>query len=170
MDLLQARKDTRKKIKYKTIVKQNGDDMFGLLSEEEDKYILKRVEGEVFDVDKNDVVEIKDSYNEFEKAVLDGLQLAYKVTCNSVYGQVGATTSPICYKELAACTTATGRKMVTMARDITLENFPGCTLTYGDTDSIFVNFKGYLHNQYGTDLTEKDLLENIFKNKIRPWL
>ena len=47
--------------------------------------------------------------NNFLSAIYDGLQLAYKVTANSLYGQVGAPTSPIYMKELAASTTATGR-------------------------------------------------------------
>lgn len=55
--------------------------------------------------------------NHFEAAIYDGLQLAYKVTANSLYGQVGAATSPIYMKELAASTTATGRKMLEFSRD-----------------------------------------------------
>jgi DNA polymerase elongation subunit (family B) len=45
--------------------------------------------------------------NNFLSAIYDGLQLAYKVTANSLYGQVGAEVSPIYMKELAASTTAT---------------------------------------------------------------
>jgi DNA polymerase elongation subunit (family B) len=48
----------------------------------------------------------------FKQKVLDGLQLAYKITANSLYGQTGATTSAIFMKEIAACTTATGREML----------------------------------------------------------
>ena len=54
---------------------------------------------------------------QFLKNIYDGLQLAYKVTANSLYGQVGAPTSPIYMKELAASTTATGRKMLEYSRD-----------------------------------------------------
>ena len=52
----------------------------------------------------------------FKRSILDGKQLALKVTANSLYGQLGAATSPICMKELAACTTATGREMLETAR------------------------------------------------------
>lgn len=52
----------------------------------------------------------------FAAAIYDGLQLAYKVTANSLYGQVGAPTSPIYMKELAASTTATGRKMLELSK------------------------------------------------------
>ena len=55
--------------------------------------------------------------DKFKKNILDGLQLAYKVTANSLYGQIGAPTSPIYYKELAASTTATGREMLEFSRD-----------------------------------------------------
>ena len=48
----------------------------------------------------------------FKKRILDGLQLAYKVTANSLYGQLGAETSPVFLKELAASTTAIGRSML----------------------------------------------------------
>lgn len=52
----------------------------------------------------------------FKKSVLDGLQLAYKVTANSLYGQTGAGTSDIFMKEIAASTTATGREMLQFAK------------------------------------------------------
>lgn len=56
------------------------------------------------------------SGDNFAAAIYDGLQLAYKVTANSLYGQVGAPTSPIYMKELAASTTATGRKMLELSK------------------------------------------------------
>ena len=52
----------------------------------------------------------------FKKNVLNGKQLALKVTANSLYGQCGASTSQIYMKELAASTTATGREMLNAAR------------------------------------------------------
>lgn len=51
----------------------------------------------------------------FEWDVLEGLQLAYKCTANSLYGQLGAPTSPIYDKDIAASTTKTGRKMLNAA-------------------------------------------------------
>ena len=75
----------------------------------------------------------KYNYDDFRWGILEGLQLAYKVTCNSLYGQVGASTSPFCMKELAASTTATGRELLNMAKDMTLENFPGSECVYGDS-------------------------------------
>ena len=55
--------------------------------------------------------------DKFLKNIYDGLQLAYKVTANGLYGLLGASTSPIYMKELAASTTATGREMLEFSRD-----------------------------------------------------
>lgn len=95
----------------------------------------------------------------FKKSVLEGLQLAYKVTANSLYGQVGASTSPICLKELAASTTATGRRLLKFAKDHTEEQYPGAECIYGDTDSIFVNFSKYWENVLGLKLEGKEALQ-----------
>lgn len=55
----------------------------------------------------------------FKKAILEGLQLAYKLTANSTYGQTGAGTSAIYKREVAASTTATGRELLTYAKAFT---------------------------------------------------
>jgi DNA polymerase elongation subunit (family B) len=64
--------------------------------------------------------------DEFMKQVLEQRQLGYKVTANSLYGQCGAKTSTFYEKDIAACTTATGRKLLTYAKKIIEE-------CYGDT-------------------------------------
>lgn len=160
--LLKARKDTRKKIKYKTILIKNKKEISGLFTDKNDHYEVLNIDtNDITIVKKEEIDNISDTYNDFEKAVLDGLQLAYKITCNSLYGQVGAATSSICYKELAASTTATGRKMVTLARDYTLDKFKGSKLVYGDTDSIFVSFVDYIKEKYKNKkkITEKEMLK-----------
>jgi DNA polymerase delta subunit 1 len=83
-----------------------------------------------------------------QKAVLNGLQLAYKVVANSVYGQCGSRTSPIRKMEVAACTTAVGRQKIYDAKNIVESEFGG-EVIYGDTDSIFIKF------------ATKDLAESI---------
>ena len=148
--LLSARKNTRKKIKYKTLKTTDGK-LSGLY--DDSKNIIK-VDGEDISICKDNIIDIKDTYNEFEKKVLDGLQLAFKVTANSLYGQLGAKTSDIYYKEIAASTTAVGRERLIIAKDFAINerNYPhkldnGETIflknkiTYGDTDSIFVEFQ-----------------------------
>jgi len=77
--------------------------------------------------------------DEAQRAVLNGLQLAYKVVANSVYGQCGSRTSPIRKMEVAACTTAAGRDRIYFAKSIVEKEFNGDVI-YGDTDSIFIKF------------------------------
>jgi len=78
-------------------------------------------------------------YDEAQRSVFNGLQLAYKVVANSVYGQAGARTSPIRNVYVAACTTAAGRNALHFAKSVAESEFGG-TVVYGDTDSIFVKF------------------------------
>ena len=78
-------------------------------------------------------------YDESQRSVYNGLQLAYKVVANSVYGQTGSRTSPIRKLCVAACTTAAGRKALYLAKSIVETEF-GAEVVYGDTDSIFIKF------------------------------
>jgi DNA polymerase delta subunit 1 len=75
-----------------------------------------------------------------QKSVLNGLQLAYKVVANSVYGQCGSKTSAIRNLYVAACTTAVGRQKIYDAKKIIEEEFDG-EVIYGDTDSVFIKFQ-----------------------------
>jgi len=88
----------------------------------------------------------------FNAAIYDGLQLAYKVTANSLYGQVGAPTSPIYMKELAASTTATGRKMLELSRDF-IEG------AFGNLINFAINDKDQFH-KFAYEVFEKDVYHN----------
>ena len=109
--------------------------------------------------------------DEFMKNVLDQRQLGYKVTANSLYGQCGAKTSTFYEKDIAACTTATGRKLLTYAKRIIEECYADkicdtenhgkvrtkAEYIYGDTDSVFFTFN--LQTPDGTPIRGKDALE-----------
>jgi len=96
---------------------------------------------------------IKTEKDPFMQNILDKRQLGYKVTANSLYGQCGSKTSTFYEKDVAASTTATGRLMITYARNI-IENVYGDLIyetklgavrtkaeyIYGDTDSVFFTF------------------------------
>ena len=158
--LLKARKDTRKKMEYQNMYMRDGSVKAGIVTTKEKKTVVAEIDPKAdandfvvfsedpgsaeeynvfnvldgtYQVKRSEIVRVEDTYTQGEIDVLEGLQLAYKVVCNSLYGQVGAATSPICYKELAACTTSTGRRMVIHARDTTLATFVGAKLTYGDS-------------------------------------
>jgi DNA polymerase elongation subunit (family B) len=61
--------------------------------------------------------------DDFMKNVLDKRQLGYKITANSLYGQCGAKTSTIYEIDVAASTTATGRKLLTYAKRVVEETY-----------------------------------------------
>ena len=84
-------------------------------------------------------MEDSNNYDESQRSVFNGLQLAYKVVANSVYGQCGSRTSPIRKLCVAASTTAAGRKALGIAKRV-VETEYGAQVIYGDTDSIFVQF------------------------------
>ena len=89
--------------------------------------------------------------DEFMKNVLDKRQLGYKVTANSLYGQCGARTSTFYEKDIAASTTATGRKLLTYAKRIIEE-------TYGDAVCDT--------SKYGPVLTKA---EYIYGDSVAKW-
>ena len=92
--------------------------------------------------------------NPFMANVYDKRQLSIKLTANSLYGQTGAKTSTFYEPDVAASTTATGRKLLTYAKRV-IEEVYGDTIMeskkygkvksnakyiYGDTDSVFFCF------------------------------
>ena len=155
MKLLSQRKATRKQILHKTIVTNDDKSYTGLIQQENDTDItIKTTDGKTVTIEKQNILTNTDTYNDFMKAILDGLQLAYKITANSLYGQVGARTSPIYMKELAASTTATGRNLIMKAKHF-MEKYYDADVVYGDTDSIFVDFK--IKEKY--NLEEKEALQ-----------
>jgi DNA polymerase elongation subunit (family B) len=90
---------------------------------------------------RKDVRKVQKKITDKQKwKVLEGQQLAYKVTANSLYGVTGASTSPLCLKDIAAATTATGRKNIMIAKNFVEKEYPGTDVVYGDTDSIFIKF------------------------------
>ncbi len=171
MMLLAERKNTRKKIEYKTVYLNNAT-YTGFINEKNDIVSIIDIDkNNTVTVNKNDIIEIKDTYSKFEQDVFDALQLAYKVTANSLYGQIGARTSPIYLKDIAACTTATGREMIMTAKKYVEDNY-NAEVIYGDTDSIFCKFplKDKNNNPvYGKQALEyaidvgKDVEKNISK-------
>jgi DNA polymerase elongation subunit (family B) len=63
--------------------------------------------------------ELEKEPDQFKKKIWDGKQNALKITANSIYGQLGAPTSPIYFKHGAASTTAIGRDMLCLAKEFT---------------------------------------------------
>lgn len=88
----------------------------------------------------------------FKKSILNGRQLALKVSCNSVYGFLAA--QMIQCKPIAATVTTIGRQMIQATKDFCENDFKQHAITtglapknldvkvvYGDTDSVFIKFQ-----------------------------
>jgi DNA polymerase elongation subunit (family B) len=95
----------------------------------------------------------------FMANILDKRQLGYKVTANSLYGQCGAKTSTFYEVDVAASTTATGRKLLTYGKRIVEEVYGDATVNtknYG-----FVNTKAeYIYGDSVANYTPVYVREN----------
>lgn len=73
-------------------------------------------------------------------AIYNRLQLALKVSANSLYGFCGAPTGIMPLIILSSSVTAFGRTLLMKSKSLVEEM--GCTVYYGDTDSIMVHIPG----------------------------
>ncbi|KAK6543072.1 DNA-directed DNA polymerase delta [Orbilia ellipsospora] len=93
---------------------------------------------------KND---LKNETDPFKKAVLNGRQLALKISANSVYGLTGATNGKLPCLAIASSCTSYGRQMIEATKaevenKYTIANgySHDAQVIYGDTDSVMVKF------------------------------
>ncbi|GFT38521.1 DNA polymerase delta catalytic subunit [Nephila pilipes] len=91
--------------------------------------------------------ELKRETDPFKKKVLDGRQLALKISANSVYGFTGAQVGKLPCLAISQSVTAFGRMMIEQTKElvekkyITKNGYPhDAKVIYGDTDSVMVNF------------------------------
>jgi DNA polymerase elongation subunit (family B) len=185
--LLEERKRTRSKIEYKTIIKTDGNEVIGNIYEDNEKEVIILSTDKIkYTIPKTKIKEIKDTYNKFEKDVFDALQSAYKVTANSLYGQIGAKTSPIYLKDIAACTTATGREMIMLAKEYVEKNYdadviygdsvmPYTPLTYKINDKVnvstFEDITGYWidYREFKSNETKRYYKEQYLPDNMKVW-
>jgi DNA polymerase elongation subunit (family B) len=113
---------------------------------------------------RKDIPKQKD---DFMKNVLDKRQLSIKVTANSLYGQTGAGTSTFYEVDVAASTTAIGRKLLTYAQRVIEESFSDIQVETKSHGKINVDAE-YVYGDSVTGdtpllLRNKDNGEIIFK-------
>merc|ERR1719273_2387166 len=91
--------------------------------------------------------DLKKETDPFKKKVLDGRQLALKISANSVYGFTGATVGKLPCIEISQSVTAFGRMMIEQTKNEVENMYQVCNgyerdavVIYGDTDSVMVNF------------------------------
>lgn len=145
---------------YHKITYKNSDNTFTdcTFAEKEDgtKGIIPEILTELLQARKkykNQMEQMKENGGDpFVVAILDGLQAAYKVTANSLYGQTGAPTSPIYMKQIAASTTATGREMLQFSKYF-IENVFSKLITLAQTDKDkYLEYITEIYKYYPTEM------------------
>ncbi|KJH52362.1 DNA polymerase [Dictyocaulus viviparus] len=94
--------------------------------------------------------EMKNERDDFRKMVLNGRQLALKISANSVYGFTGATVGKLPCLEISQSVTAFGREMIDLTKSEVEKRYvagsmegkcpANAQVIYGDTDSVMVKF------------------------------
>eukprot|EP00899_Mesostigma_viride_P005512 jgi/Mesvir1/14962/Mv14630-RA.2 len=111
------------------------------------KGILPEILEELLSARKRAKADLKNATDPFERAVLDGRQLALKISANSVYGFTGATIGQLPCLEISSSVTAFGRDMIHHTRNLVESTYTKANgyeadaeVIYGDTDSVMINF------------------------------
>ena len=147
---------------YTTIVNKNAIERLNLVKDEDyivtpsgdtfvtakqRKGLLAEILEELLSARKQAKRELAVETDPFKKAVLNGRQLALKITANSVYGLTGATTGKLPCLEIASSTTSVGRKMIEKTKEEVEKKYTiangyehDAQVVYGDTDSVMVKF------------------------------
>ncbi|XP_060591908.1 DNA polymerase delta catalytic subunit-like isoform X2 [Ruditapes philippinarum] len=91
--------------------------------------------------------DLKNETDPFKKKVLDGRQLALKISANSVYGFTGAQVGKLPCLEISSSVTAFGRMMIEQTKNYVEETYTiengykhNAKVIYGDTDSVMCKF------------------------------
>ncbi|XP_042018724.1 DNA polymerase delta catalytic subunit-like [Salvia splendens] len=111
------------------------------------KGILPEILEELLTARKRAKADLKEAKDPLVKAVLDGRQLALKISANSVYGFTGATVGQLPCLEISSSVTSYGRQMIEHTKKLVEEKFTvlggyehNAEVIYGDTDSVMVQF------------------------------
>nr|O48901.1 RecName: Full=DNA polymerase delta catalytic subunit [Glycine max]AAC18443.1 DNA polymerase delta [Glycine max] len=111
------------------------------------KGILPEILEELLTARKRAKADLKEAKDPLEKAVLDGRQLALKISANSVYGFTGATIGQLPCLEISSSVTSYGRQMIEHTKKLVEDKFTtlngyehNAEVIYGDTDSVMVQF------------------------------
>ncbi|KZP01626.1 delta DNA polymerase [Calocera viscosa TUFC12733] len=111
------------------------------------KGLLPTVLEDLITARKRAKADLKKETDPFRRAVLDGRQLALKVSANSVYGFTGATIGKLPCLAISSSTTAYGREMIEKTKQEVETEYCiangrewDAKVIYGDTDSVMVRF------------------------------
>ncbi|KAH6561006.1 hypothetical protein BASA62_010170 [Batrachochytrium salamandrivorans] len=111
------------------------------------KGLLPTILEDLLSARKRAKADLKKETDPFKCAVLDGRQLALKISANSVYGFTGATIGKLPLLAISSSVTAYGRNMIEITKQLVEDKFKvvngykhDTQVIYGDTDSVMVKF------------------------------
>lgn len=111
------------------------------------KGILPTILQELLAARKQAKKDMKTEKDSFRKNVLNGRQLALKISANSVYGFTGATNGSLPCLQVSSSVTGYGREMIQKTKEAVLNHYNikngykhDSIVVYGDTDSVMVKF------------------------------
>ncbi|KAH7042087.1 DNA polymerase delta catalytic subunit [Macrophomina phaseolina] len=147
---------------YTTLLNKNSVEKLGLKKDEDyivtpngdlfcttkvRKGLLTQIFEELLGARKQAKKEMGLEQDPFKKAVLNGRQLALKISANSVYGLTGATNGKLPCLAIASSTTSYGRQMIEKTKEVVEKHYTiangyshDAQVIYGDTDSVMVKF------------------------------
>ena len=112
--------------------------------------LLPTILQELLAARKQAKADLKKETDPFKRAVLDGRQLALKLSANSVYGFTGAQKGYLPCLQIASTVTAIGQAMIKQTKETvegiyTVKNGYkyDAEVVYGDTDSVMIKFGDY---------------------------
>jgi DNA polymerase delta subunit 1 len=109
--------------------------------------LLPRILAELLAARKRAKKAMKTEKDPFRKGVLNGRQLALKVSANSVYGFTGATVGMLPCLDVSSSVTGFGREMIEHTKNLIESHYTiangyshNAVVVYGDTDSVMIKF------------------------------
>ncbi|XP_077994710.1 DNA polymerase delta catalytic subunit-like [Glandiceps talaboti] len=137
--------DMRNKVSTDEYVKTPSGNYF--VKQTTRKGLLPEILHDLLSARKKAKADLKKETDPFRKKVLDGRQLALKISANSVYGFTGAQVGKLPCLEISQSVTAFGRQMIERSKQLVEDKFTvangykhDAKVIYGDTDSVMVKF------------------------------
>ncbi|KAI0559908.1 DNA-directed DNA polymerase [Gracilaria domingensis] len=133
------------------------------------KGILTKILEELLAARKKAKKDLKEAKDPFLKSVLNGRQLALKISANAVYGFTGASVGKLPCMDISASTTAYGRQMIESTKAEVEKRYKEATVIYGDTDSVMIKFGDSKSLEESMRLGEEaaEAISQVFPNPVK---
>lgn len=133
------------------------------------KGVLSKILEDLLSARKIAKKELAEATDPFLRSVLNGRQLALKISANAVYGFTGASRGKLPCTEISASITAFGRQMIETTKSLVESKFPSSEVIYGDTDSVMVKFRDELTLEESMALGQQaaDIISQSFPKPIK---